>query len=49
MNDREIHTWEVERFVLGELPRSRMVEINRLAETGWSPCIIRNRSGIPHS
>ncbi|MFC2142179.1 hypothetical protein ACFLR7_04520 [Acidobacteriota bacterium] len=33
MKAREIQTWEMERFVLGELPSSRMAEIHRLAET----------------
>ena len=33
MKAREIQIWEMERFVLGELPSSRMAEIRRLAET----------------
>ena len=32
MKDKGIHTWEMERFVLGELPGSRMAEIRRLAD-----------------
>ncbi len=33
MKDKGIHTWEMERFVLCELPGSRMAEIRRLAAT----------------